>query len=383
MKTNPVYITGSSAFLPNAPVGNDDMERLIGQIGDKPSRVRRTILRSNGIRQRHYAIDPCTLRPNHTNASMTAAAIRRLLAESPPGTRLHCLCCGTSIADQLLPNHALMVQGELRAQACEAVATTGICLAGVAALKYGYLAVKCGEHPSAVVSGSDLASAMIHARRFSAESAGDPAGLEQHPELAFDKDFLRWMLSDGAGAFLLEARPPPGRIALRIDWIDIVSYAGEMPVCMYAGAEKNADGSLAGWTTRPAREVADRALMCIQQDVRLLNEHVVDYTVAKPLRQIAAKRSLDPAAVDFFLPHYSSGYFRDKVHESMRAIGFDVPQSKWFTNLERCGNTGSAAFYVMLDELFHSGRLRPGRRLLGYVPESGRFSTAFLHLTVT
>ena len=383
MKTHPVYITGTAAFLPNAPVANDDMERLIGQIGDKPSRVRRTILRSNRIRQRHYAIDPLTLRPNYTNASMTAAAIRLLLAESSPELNLHCLCCGTSIADQLLPSHALMVQGVLQAHACEAVATTGICLAGVAALKYGYLAVKCGEHPSAVVSGSELASAMIHARRFSAESAGDPEDLERRPELAFDKDFLRWMLSDGAGAFLLEARPPPGRTALRIDWIDILSYAGEMPVCMYAGAEKKDDGSLAGWTSLPAQQVTDRSRMCIQQDVRLLNEHVMEYTVAKPLRQIAAKRSLDPEAVDFFLPHYSSGYFRDKVHESMRSIGFDIPQSKWFTNLERCGNTGSAAFYVILDELFRSGCLRSGQRILCYVPESGRFSTAFLHLTVT
>ena len=36
----------------------------------------------------------------------------------------------------------------------------------------------------------------------------------------------------------------------------------------------------------------------------------------------------------------------------------------------------------MLEELFHSGRLEPGQRLLGYVPESGRFSSAFLQMTV-
>jgi 3-oxoacyl-[acyl-carrier-protein] synthase-3 len=31
--------------------------------------------------------------------------------------------------------------------------------------------------------------------------------LEKQPELAFEKDFLRWMLSDGAGAVLLENKP--------------------------------------------------------------------------------------------------------------------------------------------------------------------------------
>jgi 3-oxoacyl-[acyl-carrier-protein] synthase-3 len=46
------------------------------------------------------------------------------------------------------------------------------------------------------------------------------------------------------------------------------------------------------------------------------------------------------------------------------------------------GNTGSASIFIMLDELFRSGRLQRGERLLCYVPESGRFSTAFMHLTV-
>jgi 3-oxoacyl-[acyl-carrier-protein] synthase-3 len=38
--------------------------------------------------------------------------------------------------------------------------------------------------------------------------------------------------------------------------------------------------------------------------------------------------------------------------------------------------------YVMLDELVRSGRLRRGERILCFVPESGRFTSAFLHLTV-
>ena len=73
------YITRTSAFLPNAPVENDQMERLLGQINGRPSRARRVVLRSNGIRRRYYAIDPRTLEPTHTNASLTAKAIRGLV----------------------------------------------------------------------------------------------------------------------------------------------------------------------------------------------------------------------------------------------------------------------------------------------------------------
>jgi 3-oxoacyl-[acyl-carrier-protein] synthase-3 len=44
------------------------------------------------------------------------------------------------------------------------------------------------------------------------------------------------------------------------------------------------------------------------------------------------------------------------------------------------GNTGSAAPYIVLDELFHSGRIRKGHTLLMFIPESGRFSSAFIFM---
>src|SRR5690606_3793296 len=121
-----VYITRTAAFLPNPPVGNDDMERVLGQVGDRPSRARRMTLRSNGIHSRHYAIDPHTLQPTHTNAALTAAAVRGLAADDFDLNTLECLACGTSIAGQLMPNHAAMVQGELGLPPLEAVATAGV-----------------------------------------------------------------------------------------------------------------------------------------------------------------------------------------------------------------------------------------------------------------
>lgn len=382
MTEKSVYITNTASFLPNPPVGNDEMERILGQVGDKPSRVRRTILRSNKIQQRHYAIDPVTLKPNFTNASMTAEAIRKLENDSFSIKNLDCLSCGTTIPDQLMPNHALMVQGELKTNACEAVATAGVCLSGVTAMKYAYLAIRAGEHQVAVASGSEMSSPLLRAKNFAAETEASPEDLEQKPELAFDKDFLRWMLSDGAGAVLLEPHPARGRLSLRIDWIDVISYAGEMPACMYAGAVQNQDGTLSGWTNMTQEEVMANSVMTAKQDIRLLNEHIMPYTVTKALTSIKAARKLNPADIDHFLPHYSSGYFRDKVYECMKAADFEIPRERWFTNLSSKGNTGAAAFYIMLDEIYHSGNLKAGERLLCYVPESGRFSTAFIHLTV-
>src|SRR5262245_27962195 len=107
------YITRTAVLLPNAPVANDDVEAVLGQVGDRPSRARRVVQRSNGIRQRYYVIDPETGEPTHSNASLTAEAVRGLAGNGFALDDIACLVCGTSNPDQLLPNHAVMVHGEL------------------------------------------------------------------------------------------------------------------------------------------------------------------------------------------------------------------------------------------------------------------------------
>ena len=62
-----VFITKASRFLPNDPVGNDDMENYLGMVDGKPSKARRVILRRNGIKQRYYALDK-NGNETHTNA---------------------------------------------------------------------------------------------------------------------------------------------------------------------------------------------------------------------------------------------------------------------------------------------------------------------------
>jgi 3-oxoacyl-[acyl-carrier-protein] synthase-3 len=372
------YITRSAVFLPNAPVENDGIESVLGMIAGKPSRARRIVLRNNGIRQRYYAIDPETGKTTHTNAQLTAEAVRGL---NVPGD-IDCLVTGTTMPDQLMPNHGVMVHGELDIPACEVVSTAGVCVAGITALKYAYLAVLSGQAKNAVATGSEQASAVLHARNFEAESEHRVSELESNPEIAFEKDFLRWMLSDGAGAFLVQDQPAQQGLSLRIDWIEILSQAGNMEVCMYAGGEKQDDGSLKGWKEFPADEWTKRSVFSVKQDVRLLNESVVYQTIGKPLEKVMLTRGLTPAEVDWFLPHMSSEYFRKPIADCMTSVGFPVPQEKWFTNLHTKGNTGSAAIYIMVDELLKSGKLKVGERLLCFIPESGRFTGSLMHLTV-
>ncbi len=381
--TNNVYINRIASFLPNNPVSNTEMEDILGLVNNKRSRAKNVILRSNGIKTRYYVIDPATGQPVFNNAELTAAAVRRLIGDGFDLKQMDCLACGTSSPDQILPNHAVMVHGELQSPPCEVFGAAGICVAGMNALKYAYLAVAAGEARNAVATGSEVASTFMLGRNFDKECEHKTAELESRGELAFEKDFLRWMLSDGAGSVLLQPQPNAQGPSLRIEWIDQVSYANELEACMYCGGEKDAGGRLQGWREfEDPQQWLERSVFAIKQDVRLLNENIVRLTVEQALSRVQARRDLDPASIDYFLPHYSSQYFRDRLAAGLANIDFNIPQERWFTNLTSKGNTGSASIYIMLDELFHSGRLQPGQRLLCYVPESGRFSAAYMLLTV-
>ena len=86
--------------------------------------------------------------------------------------------------------------------------------------------------------------------------------------------------------------------------------------------------------------------------------------------------------IDHFLPHLSSFYFEDKIEQALKNVDIVIPKEKWFTNLATVGNVGSGSIYLMLDELFHSGKLVKGETILLVVPESSRFSYVFTLLTV-
>ncbi|HET9122766.1 MAG TPA: beta-ketoacyl-ACP synthase III [Acidiferrobacteraceae bacterium] len=374
-----VFITGLGAFFPNAPVSNDAIETVLGQAAGKPSRARRLILERNGIAQRHYAIDPNTRAATHSNAVITAEAVRAALAQRQYTLAdVGCLACGTSSPDQIKPAHAHMVQGVLQAPAMEIGSVAGVCTAGVSAMKYAWMNVATGAVDCAVSTGSELASSFMRAEQFGPEPAAD---VERRPVLAFEQDFLRWMLSDGAGAAVLEARPRPSGLSLRIDWIDCISYAGELPTCMYSGALPDDQGVLRGWReVTPATAVRD-GYFSVRQDTRLLDKHIVDACVTRALGTIQKRRSLKADDIRWFLPHYSSEYFRPRLHEALEALGVGIPYERWFTNMAHRGNVGSAMLYVILEELFYSGRIRPGDRILCLVPESARFSACYAHLT--
>jgi len=376
-----VYITKTAHFLPNDVVHNDEMEDYLGLINNQKSRSKPIVLRNNKIKSRYYAINKKGI-ATHTNAQMVSNAVRNLFKDQPELIKgVDLLSCGTSSPDQLMPSHGVMVHGYLpEMNSIEVVSPSGVCCSGMHALKYAYHSIKCGDKSMAVTTGSERLAKTLRSEQFE-EEVSKLDGLESSPYLAFEKDFLRWMLSDGAATFLLQDKKNESGISLKIDWIDGFSYANQEEPCMYMGADKNEDGTLTSYVDFTNDEIVDKSVMSIKQDVKLLSEKIVKLGY-RGLIDVLKKRNLSVDNIDHFLPHLSSYFFEDKIANILIENDMPIPMEKWFTNLSSKGNVGAGSIYLMVDEIFNSGKLKKGEKLLLLVPESSRFSYMYCMLTV-
>ncbi|MBD2042779.1 StlD/DarB family beta-ketosynthase [Microcoleus sp. FACHB-672] len=369
------YINSIGKFLPGNPVSNDQMEDYLGKVGGRPSKVKNRILKSNGIQQRYYALDS-QQNTTYLNSQMAASAVRDALSQIDlEPTAIDLLACGTSWPDLLVPGFASMVHGELpEFSPLETLSSQGVCCAGVAALKYATSQVQLGTKRAAFAVASELASRLFKHTNFEAEEA-----VKSGQPLSFDTEFLRWMLSDGAGAVLLQNHPNATGISLKIEWIELISHANAYPVCMYAGAE-DATAQKSWMDYSSYVSAATAGAINLRQNIRLL-DNVIKLGVEGWLKLIELGR-VCPEDIDWLLCHYSSHFFRGQIVELLEKAGCMIPEEKWFTNLYTRGNTGCASIYLMLEELFHSGKLQPGQKIFCFVPESGRFTTAYMMLSV-
>ncbi|MQM27774.1 3-oxoacyl-[acyl-carrier-protein] synthase III C-terminal domain-containing protein [Glycomyces albidus] len=371
------FITAAGAYLPGDPVGNDEIAARLGGVDERGDRLRRRILAANGIAKRHYALDDRG-RTTELNEELAAAALRSMLDDRGLAPAdLDMLATATTQGDLLVPGFASMVHGRIGGGPMQLLSAAGVCASSLAALDAAVAKIRLGDKEKAAVVGSELSSRWLRASRFNSAHNGASNGGGGDA----DAHFLRWMLSDGAGSVLVEPRPRPDRPSLRVDWVRTVSLAHEHDVCMRAGM--GADASPAAgrtWQDMGSAAAAEQAgMLLLRQDTSALG--ALAEAGLKEFASLAQQGLIDLKRLDHVLCHYSTNAFRDIVFDRLASTGAQIDTDRWFSNLETRGNTGAASIFIALEECWRTGRFEPGQTVLLAVPESGRFSFGFAHLT--
>ena len=365
----PVYITSSGSYLPGKPICNDEVENYLGLINGKKSRTKNRILNQNGIKTRYYGINK-KQKSLTSNEEMALLAIKDCLLKSElVNKNIEFFATGTTQGDLPIPGFASMVHGKVNFDECEIASHQSVCSASMMAIKNAYNNIKLGEKNNGLVCSSEFASRLFKSSRYE----------KQKRPLSLQEDFLRWMLSDGAGAILLENVPSKNKISLEINWIDIKSYANKYDPCMYAGTNDPKKNQT--WLDYDSFEDAaiDGAIN-IRQDLKIVNEMVkvgIDHYF-----KLIDKGIVIPSEIDHVLCHYSSHHFKKMLIDLLIKSDSMISEKKWFSNLYSKGNTGSASIIIMIDEFLNKKIPKHGEKILLMVPESGRFISSYMQCTV-
>lgn len=368
------YITGVGAFLPGEPVACDAMEDYLGRIDGRDSLLGRRALRWNGVETRHYALSPGGA-PLHSNAGMCAAAVGSALAHARlQPSDLSFLAAATTQGDLLVPGHAAAVHGELGVGPLEIASFQSVCGASLMAAKSAWHAVRGGEHVVAAACAGEFSSRWFQPSFYERTALVDAKG-----RLRAEADFLRFTLSDGAGAVVMEPQPRPDGLSLKVEWVDLVSLAHQYDTCMWAGASvETRTDPLGGWSHSGPTGAHGLGGMALLQDFTLL-KRVIRAWVGVFLQKVEQGR-IRPAEISHLLCHYSARSLRAEIVSLLESTAGMIPEEKWFSNLTTVGNVGSGSIWIMLEAFLRSGRLKAGEKVLCIVPESGRAFVGFMML---
>lgn len=354
------FITQTGSFLPGPPITNDEIQKYLGTV-EGEEQVKKTVLKMNGIITRHYAQDE-NQEPTHDVYGLACEAIGDCLTQRSPAQPISLLAAGTTYAPLGGPGmcsilHDQLQKKDLLKQPVEISSHSGICTSASAAMVSACRSVHAGEHDAAICVGAEHPSSALKAAAFNPVDDRD-----QHTELRrskwFMSAFLRYMLSDGAGAFLIESQPKPSGVSFRVDWTHSRSFAHETPLCM----------------------TLENQGVKLSQDLSILTKHL--FPSAKKFSAEIFER-YDEDLVDYkvVLPHLSSFFFRRKTERVMQVFSSSPDPVPYWTNLGTAGNTGSASIYIMLDEYVRTHEVEDGDRIMLFVPESGQFNFVMASLT--
>ena len=265
---------------------------------------------------RHYAIDEHG--DDAARAAMAAAAIAAAWQRAVLRLRTVDCCAPAPPAASAMPGFANMVQGELPRRPMDTSSHHGVCAAA-----WRRCSTRRGRWSWRRAAArwswtSEVPSRLFKRSRFA------PRGYD----IDFDAHFLRWMLSDGAGAWLLEHAAAQRRRSLRLQLGAHRSFTGDYPVCMQVGLPPaRQPASYLDYASFAAAE-ADGAFL-LRQDIRLL-PNLFDIGIHEYVRLVGtagSTRADRPLPVPLLVAAVRR--WCEELHDK---AGLDDSRERWYSN---------------------------------------------------
>lgn len=360
-----VGIIGTGSYLPGAPVSCDRIEDILGHIeglneslNALEERVRKNILIRSGVRQRYFAIDPISRVQTESNASMIEFAIRSALkAAQIKENSIDLLVVSAPTSDGACPPLSAMVQHRLGIARCAEIEIHSNCTGAPKAIQVAFDMLRTGRYRRAAVSYAQLSSAFLRAEYFNPTC------------VSAENLMLRYVLSDGCGALILDAHP--SEVNLVGTYIESTGGRDAPGMSGFSYAAFFQDTSPSGRKMIPM--IYESGIHHVSQDIHMVNTRAPQHLL-EGLAKLLRNEAISAEMVSHFLIAIPGNHFltANAYELFRRLIGFDG-RGRITLSIEDIGYCGGATSLILLDRLIRSGRFHGGEVAAAYVEESSKW----------
>ena len=301
------HIVGWGKEIPATIITNTDLEAVV-ETSDEWIRSR------TGIQARRFATD------RETVTSMGLEAARRALdrAEMLP-SELDLIIVATSTPENFYPSTGSQIQNLLGASHAGAFDLGAACSGFVYALNMAAQSIRSGSINNALVVGSEVNSRIL--------DWSDRATCV--------------LFGDGAGAVVLRGSDEPGGI-----------------LACVLGSDGSGAELLGNPTVGSAVLAEGHKLHKLHMDGREVFRFGT-HIIGDSIREVLTKADLTLADLSLIVPHQANQRILAAAARSM-----NIPESMFYSNVHKYGNTSAASIPIALCEAEEDGRIKPNDRLI-------------------
>lgn len=358
-----VKLTGSGSFLPGNPININEVDYFLGELTEAPAKLKKWLHRMKGLMDEmleveyyHYAIDPVTREFTEDNITMSVKAAKKALEKAElKATEIDLIVYGSAHQDQM-PTASVRIQDALGIEQCGEMSIHANCTSAYKALLVASDFIKSGRYKNALVISSSMSSSELRAEYYN------------QPLVKKEELFLRYFLSDGAGALVLQASDEK-KNGLFVEHTYMESIGGKKPSAML-------NKRPAYWMNpKEEFELGYHHLSQMFNDQLRTHFHDEDGSVfLKGLKRMLAKYPIDLNELKYFQVNFPSKHISELIMDECKTLGID--RNTLYTKMASMGYAGPPMAFISIDKIISEEKLNSNDLILSFVTEVSKFMQA-------
>jgi 3-oxoacyl-[acyl-carrier-protein] synthase III len=256
-----------------------------------------------------------------------------------------------------MPTASVRIQEELGIKHCSEISIHANCTSAYKAFLVAYDFIRLGRAKTALVLSSNISSSELRAEYYNQD-------IVKKEEL-----FLRYFLSDGAGAIILQAHDSHSSPGLYVDNVYIESVGGGKPAAM--------SNKRPAYWMNPKEEYEKGFHHLTQLFNEKLGEHFYENGTSvffDGLKRMVDLYKIDLTHLKYFQVNFPSKHISELVMEECEKLG--IKKETLYTKMSSMGYAGPPMVFICLHKILQEENLEKGDLVLSFVTEVSKFMQA-------